>query len=174
MIRKDSELWETRIRKTRIREKSCHGYPQRVTQMGYSWRSGLVDSLAYTPCSVPIHIANGQVVFAGGRGTVGFTPVKDRCTMCPVLSSNILHVPALNQNLLSMLTLMCDHAFDICIHLWTMEFMRNSIPLFYASVGADKVALLSGRTIVASHVSAANSNHCLPTLGDNSLAGIIT
>src|SRR3984885_11742726 len=32
---------------------------------------------SYTPCSVPIRVANGQVVFAAGRGTVAFAPVKD-------------------------------------------------------------------------------------------------
>jgi hypothetical protein len=32
---------------------------------------------SYTPCSVPIHVTNGQVVFAAGRGTVEFAPVQD-------------------------------------------------------------------------------------------------
>ena len=108
---------------------------------------------SYSPCNVPIRIANGQVVFAAGRGTVEFTPVKDSHKLCPVLFSNVLHVPALNQNLLSMLTLTCDHAFDIHIHFRTIEFIKDSIPCFYASVGADRVALLSGSTVVSSQVA---------------------
>jgi hypothetical protein len=54
---------------------------------------------SYTPCSVSICIANGQVVFAAGRGTVEFAPVKDSRKLRPVVFSNVLHVPALNQNL---------------------------------------------------------------------------
>src|SRR5712691_5453552 len=92
-----------------------------------------------------------EVVFAAGRGTVEFAPVKDSRKLCPVLFSNVLHVPALNQNLLSVLTLTCDHAFDVRIHSRTMEFIRDSIPRFYASVGADRVALLSGSTVSVSH-----------------------
>ena len=105
------------------------------------------------PLYVPIRIANGQVVFAAGRGTVKFAPVKDSRKLCPVLFSNVLHVPALNQNLLSVLTLTCDHAFDICIRSRTIKFIKDSIPHFYASVGADRVALLSGSTVVSSQVT---------------------
>src|ERR1700756_3120102 len=94
------------------------------------------------PCSVPICVANGQVVYAAGRGTVEFAPVKDSHKLCPVLFSNVLHVPALNQNLLSVITLNCDHPFNVWIHLHTIEFIKDSIPPFYASVGADRAALL--------------------------------
>ena len=52
----------------------------------------------YSPCSVPICVANGQVVFAAGRGTVEFAPVKGARNLRPVLFSEVLHVPALNQN----------------------------------------------------------------------------
>ena len=50
----------------------------------------------YSPCSVPIRIANGQVVFAAGRGTVEFAPVKGTRNLCPVVFYEVLHVPALN------------------------------------------------------------------------------
>jgi len=83
---------------------------------------------SYNPCSVPIRVANGQVVYAAGRGTVEFAPVKDSHKLRPVLFSNVLHVPALNQNLLSVLTLTCDHAFDVRIHFCTIEFIKDSIP----------------------------------------------
>src|SRR5271156_2729789 len=108
---------------------------------------------SYIACSVPIRVANGQVVYASGRGTVEFTPVKDSRKMRSVVFSNVLHVPALNQNLLSVLTLTCDHAFDVRIHSRTMEFIKDSIPCFYASVGADRVALLAGNTVVRSEVA---------------------
>jgi hypothetical protein len=54
----------------------------------------------------------------------------------------------LNQNLLSVLTLTVKHAFRVVIVSNVMEFIKDNIPRFYASVGADLVALLSGSTIV--------------------------
>ena len=96
---------------------------------------------SYGP-SVGIRVANGQVVYAAGVGTVEFTPVKDRQKLCPVLFSNVLHVPLLNQNLLSVLTLTCNHAFRVIIDSNMMSFIKDNIPRFYASVGEDRVALL--------------------------------
>jgi hypothetical protein len=68
---------------------------------------------SYTPANVPIRITNGQVIYAAGIGTVEFAPVKDGCNLRHLLFSKVLHVPALNQNLLSVLTLSVDHAFNI-------------------------------------------------------------
>ena len=82
---------------------------------------------SYTPCSVPIRVANGQVVFAAGRGTVEFAPVKGARNLRPVVFSEVLHVPALNQNLLSVLTITSKHGFDV----WSrsnnsVEFIKDS------------------------------------------------
>ena len=41
----------------------------------------------YSPCSVPICIANGQIVFPAGRGTVEFTPVKGARNLHPVVKA---------------------------------------------------------------------------------------
>ena len=73
--------------------------------------------------------------------------------MCSVVFSNVLHVPLLNQNLLSVLTLTCEHAFDVQIRFRTIEFIKDLIPHFYASVGADRVALLSGSTVIQPEVA---------------------
>ena len=67
--------------------------------------------------------------------------------------SNVLHVPSLNQNLLLVLTLTCKHNFDVLIKSNTMEFILDGLPRFYASVGADRVAWLSGSTVVQSEVA---------------------
>ena len=105
----------------------------------------------YSPCSVPICIANGQVVFAAGRGTVEFAPVKGTHNLCPVVFSEVLHVPALNKNLLSVLTITSKHGFDIWFRSNnTVDFIKDSVPCFHTSVGADRVALLCGMTVVAS------------------------
>ena len=48
---------------------------------------------SYAPSSVPIHVANGQVIFSAGVGTVEFAPVKDGRNLCPVIFSNVLSQP---------------------------------------------------------------------------------
>src|SRR6266849_10737275 len=73
--------------------------------------------------------------------------------MRPVLFSNVLHVPQLNQNLLSVLTLTCIHAFRVIIDSNTISFIKDNTPCFYASVGEDRVALLSGSTVVQFQVA---------------------
>ena len=114
----------------------------------------------YSPCSVPIRVANGQVVFAAGRGTVEFAPVKGTCNLRPVVFSDVLHVPALNQHLLSVLTITSKHGFDVWIRSDnTMEFIKDSVPRFYTSVGADRVALLCGTTVVTSGTPNRRSEH---------------
>ena len=68
--------------------------------------------------------------------------------MRPVLFSNVLHVPHLNQNLLT-----CNHAFRIIINSNMISFIKDNLPCFYASVGEDRVTLLSGSTVVQSQVT---------------------
>ena len=92
-------------------------------------------------------------MYAAGVGTVEFAPVKDGRKLHSVVFSNVLHVPSLNQNLLSVLTLTCKHNFDVLIKSNTMEFILEGLPRFYASVGADRVAWLSGSTVVQSEVA---------------------
>jgi len=106
---------------------------------------------SYASC-VGIRVANGQVIYAAGVGTVEFAPVKDGRKLRPVLFSNVLHVPALNQNLLSVLTLTSKHSFRVIIDSNTMAFILDRVPHFYAAV-ADRVALLSGSTVVQSEAA---------------------
>src|SRR5271169_3517065 len=63
------------------------------------------------------------------------------------------YMSLLYQNLLSVLTLTSHHAFRVIIESNTVEFVKDKIPRFYASVGADRVALLSGSTVVQSEVA---------------------
>jgi len=108
---------------------------------------------SYGPSNVAIRVANGQVVYAAGVGTVEFTPVKDGHNLRPVLFSNVLHVPSLNQNLLSVLTLTSKHNFRVVIESNTMEFILQGLPRFYASVGAERVAFLNGNTVPQAEIA---------------------
>jgi len=88
-----------------------------------------------------------------GVGTVEFAPVKDGRKLHSVVFSSVLHVPLLNQNLLSVLTLTSLHTFRIVINFNTIAFIKDNIPRFYAAVGADRVALLSGSTVVQPEIA---------------------
>ena len=92
----------------------------------------------------PFMLPMGRLFIYAAVGTVEFTPVKDGRRLHSVLLSNVLHVPELNQNLLSMLTLTVKHAFHVVIVSNQMEFIKDKITRFYALVGADLIALLVG------------------------------
>ena len=100
----------------------------------------------YHPSQVLICVANHEVVRAAGIGLVEFIPVKSGLVLHPVVFSNVLHVPALAENLFSVLTVTQKHGFRVLIDATTMSFMRDNWTLFTASVGENNVALLDGKT----------------------------
>lgn len=59
----------------------------------------------YEPYRVPIRLATNVVVYSAGRGSVRFAPVLGGQRARPVLFTSVLHVPALKNNLLSVLHL---------------------------------------------------------------------
>ena len=100
----------------------------------------------YCPSQVLICVANHEVVRAAGIGSVEFLPVKSRLVLCPVVFSNVLHVPALAENLFSALTVTRKHGFQVLIDATNMSFMHDNQTHFFASVGENNVALLDGKT----------------------------
>ena len=63
----------------------------------------------YHPSQILIHVANHAVVRAAGIGLVEFLPVKQGLVLRPVVFTNVLHVPALTENLFSVLTVARKH-----------------------------------------------------------------
>jgi len=59
----------------------------------------------YTPCSIPVRLADHSVIFAVGMGTVVFDPVLDGKLARSVEFTRVLHVPELRSNLISCLYL---------------------------------------------------------------------
>ncbi|HEY2090193.1 MAG TPA: hypothetical protein VGH54_29745, partial [Mycobacterium sp.] len=95
----------------------------------------------YRPSQVLIRVANHEIVRAAGIGSVEFLPVKQGLVLSPIVFTNVLHVPALAENLLSVLTITRKHRFQVLIDADTMHFMRSNQTLFTASVGENNVAL---------------------------------
>jgi len=100
----------------------------------------------YRPCQVLICVANHEIVRAVGIGSVEFLPVKDGLVLRPVVFTNVLHVPALAENLFSVLTITRKHGFQVLIDFLSLSFIRSNQTLFAASVGDNLVALLDGKT----------------------------
>jgi hypothetical protein len=104
----------------------------------------------YKPCQTPVRFANGEIVRAAGIGSVEFSPMIDGRTMPSVIFSDVLHVPSLADNLLSVLNLTRRHGFNVMIERDRMCFRHSGRTVFMASVGASNVALLSGSVCSAS------------------------
>ena len=102
----------------------------------------------YKPCKVPVRLADNNVIYAAGVGSIVFTPIVDGVPLRQLEFSDVLHVPLLANNLLSVLTLTKKKNFEVNIRKATMSFMLNSQVLFQASVSNDNTALLDGATVV--------------------------
>ena len=77
----------------------------------------------YTPHVVPVCLANGAIILSAGIGSVVFQPddYKGKKLDC-VTFFDVLHVPELANNLLSLFNLTRDRAFNIAISGSSVEF----------------------------------------------------
>ncbi|KAJ3992726.1 hypothetical protein F5050DRAFT_1579028 [Lentinula boryana] len=115
----------------------------------------------YTPHRVPICLTDNTVVYSEGAGNVLFTPTIAGKEVRDVLFSRVLHVPSLNNNLLSVLYLTKHKGFIVHILRDTMQFSLNGSVLFTASVNNKSVGYLNGYTI-SSMTESANVGSTLP------------
>jgi hypothetical protein len=95
------------------------------------------------PLAIPIRVANNHVVYSEGVGCVVLEPADK--SLRPVLLSHVLYVPALQNNLLSILHLVTNHRFRIEIKGKEMVFMQNGECCFTAVI-RDNTAWLNAST----------------------------
>src|SRR6266478_6204000 len=107
----------------------------------------------YKPCHIPVRLADNNVIYAAGMGSVVFAPVIQGKSLRQIELSNVLHVPLLGNNLLSVLTLTRKHNFDVHIRNSTICFNLNNHSLFEATVREDNSAILNGATLTQSALS---------------------
>lgn len=103
--------------------------------------------LEYEPCSTPVRLANSKIIRAAGKGIIMFEPMVNGEKLPLVTLSNVLHVPALSANLLSVLTLTTRHQFHIHIYNHQLDFIRNKELWFTASVDSSNAAYINGQTL---------------------------
>ncbi len=115
-----------------------------------------------TPHRIPIRLADGSMVYSEGIGTVQFSPVVNGQEMALLEFSNVLYVPSLSSNLLSVLYLTMHRAFTIHIERDTLHFIRDSKILFQACVSASNSAFLLGETIPVQQIASLSSTSPLP------------
>jgi hypothetical protein len=79
-----------------------------------------------TPHCIPICLADGSVIQSEGIGSVQFTAVVHGQGMVPLEFTNVLYVPTLSSNLLSVLYLTMHHSFTTFIETDTLHFIRDN------------------------------------------------
>ena len=69
---------------------------------------------SYSPHSIPIRLANSHVVYSAGLGSVVVQPVERDGVLLPaVVLHDVLHVPALARNLLSVFHLTHEKGYVV-------------------------------------------------------------
>src|SRR6266567_7550591 len=99
----------------------------------------------YSPLHIPIKLADNSIVYSSGEGTVVFNPVMmDGKASQPVEFTRVLHVPSLQNNLLSCLYLARHKQIIIHIDSEQMDFSLHGKSLFWAQIRSENCAFLSG------------------------------
>lgn len=115
---------------------------------------------SYIPHVVPIHLADGSVIHSAGLGSVEFEPVIDGNMAQRIVFHDVLHVPSLGCNLLSLLSLSNGKGYEIVIKCGKIVFKQEGIVRFTATVNGNNIGYLDGKTCVSVH--AANSTATVP------------
>ena len=115
----------------------------------------------YEPYSVPIRVADGTVVNSAGIGSIHFLPRLQGVRGREVVFHRVLHVPQLQNNLLSVLYLTSKKGFRVPVEKQTMNFERDGVLLFTASQHGQ-LAYLDGTTLHPNSALSTTSISLLP------------
>lgn len=117
----------------------------------------------YTKMRKPVRLADHNIVYTEGVGSVVFRPVIDGKQTRVVEFARVLHVPDLQNNLFSVLYLTQQKGFDVHISKSVMTFEKDGYKPFIAKIGDDNVGYLMGETIVdEEYVHSATASSTLP------------
>jgi hypothetical protein len=100
----------------------------------------------YRPHRVAIQLADNTIVYSAGVGCMVFIPVIGGQEMRPIEFNQVLHVPDLQNNLLSVLFLTRHRNYTVHITDKAMHFMQGGKELFIAAINNNDTAFLSGTT----------------------------
>jgi hypothetical protein len=100
----------------------------------------------YRPYRVPVKLADHRIIYSEGVGSVLFSPIKNGKHYRDVEFTRVLHVPALRNNLLSVLYLTKYKGIDVHISGIQMDFFDQKSWLFNATINDDDIGYLNGFT----------------------------
>ena len=101
----------------------------------------------YKPFRIPIRLANNQVIYSVGMGTVRFQPTLGGKPGQLLEFERVLHVPDLRNNLLSVLYLTRSTSYVVSIHHDKMFFNRHKTLLFTANITSHNAVILNGQVV---------------------------
>lgn len=101
----------------------------------------------FVPWRVPVKIANGQIIYSEGKGTVLFIP-EGSSNGPTVAITDVLFVSELGCNLFSPLHLTQHKGFSIAITKDLILFKRDTVTLLHATVTDTNVGTLNGQVQV--------------------------
>ncbi|KAL7285881.1 hypothetical protein ACG7TL_000992 [Trametes sanguinea] len=108
---------------------------------------------------IPIRLTNSHIVYSAGLGSVVFQPAEREGVVPPaVVLHDVLHVPALASNLLSVFHLTREKGYTVELCASQVLFYHQGQLRFEASVNEHNVGYLLGRTVSqAKHALSASS-----------------
>ena len=98
------------------------------------------------PCKIPVSLANDHIVWATGKGQVLFNPVIYGARSESVLFDNVLYVPALQNNLFSILHVVKNSKVRVVIEGNNLEFSKGGKTILMATIHSN-MGLLDGTTL---------------------------
>ncbi|THH03395.1 hypothetical protein EW145_g6293 [Phellinidium pouzarii] len=101
----------------------------------------------YTPNHTPIQLANNQIIYSVGLGSVRFQPVINGKPGRLLEFERVLHVPDLRNNLLSVLYLTRAKSYIVTIQHDQIFFKRNGALLFTAAINSNNAASINGQVV---------------------------
>src|SRR5271156_4607481 len=108
----------------------------------------------YSPHVVPIRLADHSIIWSEGLGSVMFQPKE---SPIPVIFHDVLHVPALGSNLLSVFHLTRHGGYKIGISDNQVLFHQGGKLIFTATVDEHNVGHLNGHTIIPQSANLAST-----------------
>ena len=116
---------------------------------------------SYSPHTIPIRLANSHIVYSAGLGSVVFQPAEREGVVPPaVVLHDVLHVPALASNLLSVFHLTREKGYTVELCASRALFYHAGQLRFEASVNEHNVGYLLGRTVSQANTALAASSTC--------------
>ena len=112
---------------------------------------------SYSPHVVPIRLANNSIIYSAGIGSVEFQPVIGGIPKCPVVFHDVLHVPQLGSNLLSLFHLTRLKGYEIGVKNDCVHFTHSGELHFTATITQNNVGYLDGHAIVPQQAQTAET-----------------